>query len=377
MAALGRRPRQHEILGARSNQPRQRQEPARGMAVEGGQLRAAAAEQPRSHAADGRRRALHDRGHAPVGRGHRRRDRRDALDVSTRRRRARRHGAAQRVARRRVLDRRQAAAHHPHHARLSHGVARRENRTARSVVRAQRRHRSLRRLRSADAEGRHDQLDVACRRRQQRDRGRRRAAGRHRAAVEGKHEGLRARIRRPERQAHLDLPHDSASGRIRQRHMAERFVGLHGQHRRVVAVFRGRRARLRVSACRVADRRFLRRPSSGQQPVRGQPRVPRGEDRQACVAPAARPPRHLGLRHRLAAEPDQHHRQRQADPRRRAGHQAELRLRVRSRDGRSRVADRGAEGSRRATRRANGIRRRSRIRPSRRRSIIRACRKRI
>ena len=107
--------------------------------------------------------------------------------------RARRHGAAQRVARRRVLDRRQAAAHHPHHARLPHGVARCEDRPARSVVRPRRRHRPLRRFRSADAEGRHDQLDVAGRRRQQRDRRRRRAAGRHRAAVEGKHEGLRAR----------------------------------------------------------------------------------------------------------------------------------------------------------------------------------------
>ena len=128
------------------------------------------------------------------------------------RRRARRHGAAQRVTRRRVLDRRQAAAHHPDHPRLPHGVARRENRSAGSVVRARGRHRSLRRFRPADSEGRHDQLHVASRRREQRHRRRRRASGRHRAAVEGKHQRLRARIRRAERQAPLDVSHDSASG---------------------------------------------------------------------------------------------------------------------------------------------------------------------
>ena len=43
----------------------------------------------------------------------------------------------------------------------------------------------------------------------------------------------------------------------------------------VVAVLGRRRARLRVSACRIGDRRFLRRPPAGQQPVRRQPRLPR------------------------------------------------------------------------------------------------------
>ena len=68
-----------------------------------------------------------------------------------------------------------------------------------------------------------------------------------------------------------------------------------------------------------ADRRLLRRPPPRQQPVRGQPRVPRCQNRQARLASAARASRHLGLRPRVAAEPDQHHRQRQADSRRRAG----------------------------------------------------------
>ena len=58
----------------------------------------------------------------------------------------------------------------------------------RTRVRAQRRRRPLRRFRPADSKGRHDQLDVAGRCRQQRRRGWRRAPGRHRAAIEGKHE---------------------------------------------------------------------------------------------------------------------------------------------------------------------------------------------
>ena len=40
MAALGRGPRQHEIFAARSNQPRQRQEPSNRVALEIGKSRA-------------------------------------------------------------------------------------------------------------------------------------------------------------------------------------------------------------------------------------------------------------------------------------------------------------------------------------------------
>ena len=48
-------------------------------------------------------------------------------------------------------------------------------------------------------------------------------------------EGLRPRLRRAHRQAALDLPHDSASGRIRQRHLGERLVVVHRQRRRLGA----------------------------------------------------------------------------------------------------------------------------------------------
>ena len=65
---------------------------------------------------------------------------------------------------------------------------------------------------------------------------------------------------------------------------------------------------------------------------------------KACLASAARPPRHLGLRPRVAAEPDQHHRQRETDPRGRAGHQVGAPVRVRSRQRHAGVADRKSEG---------------------------------
>ncbi len=51
-------------------------------------------------------------------------------------------------------------------------------------------------------------------------------------------------------------------GRVRQRHLAERLVGLHRQHRRVGADLGRRGARPRLPAGRAADRRLLRRPSA-------------------------------------------------------------------------------------------------------------------
>ena len=62
------------------------------------------------------------------------------------------------------------------------------------------------------------------------------------------------------------------------------------------------------------------------------------------------------------------------DQGRRAADQAGVALRVRSRDRPAGLADRRAAGAERATCRASGIRRRSRSRPSRRRTIARACR---
>ena len=65
---------------------------------------------------------------------------------------------------------------------------------------------------------------------------RRRAPRGRRAEEQDQRQGLRARLRRANRKAPLDLPHDSAVGRVRQRHLGEGLVVLHRQCRRVGAV---------------------------------------------------------------------------------------------------------------------------------------------
>ena len=93
------------------------------------------------------------------------------------------------------------------------------------------------------------------------------------------HQGPGARLRRAQRQAALDVQHDSASRRVRQRHVGEGVVGEQRQHRRLDADHGRRRARPRLPADRRSDVGSLRRPSSRQQPVRRQPGVRRPEDR--------------------------------------------------------------------------------------------------
>ena len=61
-----------------------------------------------------------------------------------------------------------------------------------------------------------------------------------RTAIEGKHQRLHPRLRRQVRKAFVDVPHHSAARRVRQRHVAERFVVVYGQHLGLVAIL-GRR----------------------------------------------------------------------------------------------------------------------------------------
>ena len=78
--------------------------------------------------------------------------------------------------------------------------------------------------------------------------------------------GLRPRIRRQDRQAAVDLPHDSAAGRVRQRDVGERVVGLHRQHRRLGPDLDRRGARPRVPArsrCRPATTTAAIGPGNG------------------------------------------------------------------------------------------------------------------
>ena len=57
------------------------------------------------------------------------------------------------------------------------------------------------------------------------DHRRRREPRRYDAGSHEQRQGLRPRLRRPDRQAALDLSHHPAAGRVRQRHLAERLIG--------------------------------------------------------------------------------------------------------------------------------------------------------
>ena len=118
----------------------------------------------------------------------------------------------------------------------------------------------------ADRQGRGDRRLVVPRRRDRRD--------------AQQHQGAGARVRRAHRQAAVDVQHDSAARRVRQRDLGERFVGGQRQHRRVDADHRRRGARPRLSAGRDADVGLLRRPSARQQPVRRKPGLRRSKTGQ-------------------------------------------------------------------------------------------------
>ena len=94
VADLRRRPRQHALLAARSDQRRQLQQARSRLALQDRPSRAAAGVPVRVDAADGERRRSTPRRHAARGRRARRRDRRAAVDAQRARRRARRRGAA-------------------------------------------------------------------------------------------------------------------------------------------------------------------------------------------------------------------------------------------------------------------------------------------
>ena len=79
---------------------------------------------------------------------------------------------------------------------------------------------------------------------------------------EDERQGLHSRVRRAHGQTPVDFPHDSAAGRIRQRDVAERFLVLHRQHRRVGTDQHRPGARYRYLPVESADGRLLRRRSA-------------------------------------------------------------------------------------------------------------------
>ena len=130
----------------------------------------------------------------------------------------------------------------------------------------------------------------------------------------------------------------------------ERRVAADRQRVGLGAAFGRRRAGPRVHRHRSADGRLLRRLSSGRQPVRHQRPRPRRRDRRAPLALPDGAPRRLELRQPHRAQPGRRQRGRARGQGDRADHQAGLGVRAGPRDGRTRVADRGAR--RAAVRRA-------------------------
>ena len=378
MAALRRRRRQHEVLAARSDQPRQRQPAAGRLAMElarqrdrQGQRRSAARRVP-GHAAHGQRRALH--GHiARRVRRDRPGDRQDALAV--------RPGELEGAAGRRTSASRIAAS-----AYWTDGTSERILSGTHDAY-----------LISIDAKtgkpdpafGDNGRVDVIAglSRYAERDRGTTPSTRRRSSSGTSSSPARTSDDVPPNKEA----PRGDVSGydvrtgkrcgrsaRFRSRASSATTPGktasaeYTGNTNVWSMMTRRRRARLRLPAVRHADQRLLRRPSPRRQPVRREPRLPRRDDRQARLALPGRAPRPVGLRLPRRADPRRHHRRRQAHQGRRAGQQAGVRLRLRSRDRHAGLADRRAAGAAVDGAGREDRRRRSRFRPSRRRSSGRA-----
>ncbi len=183
-------------------------------------------------------------------------------------------------------------------------------------------------------------------------------------------------LRRQDGRAALDLPHHSAS-RVKRDYEtwskeswtynggANSWPGMALDEARGI-VYRPHR---------VGVRRFLRRQSTGRQPLRQRAdRAERG-DREAHLALPVRAPRHLGSRSAVAADAGDGQTGWQDDRRRRSNDEARVRVRVRSRDRQAALSNRGAPLP--AERRPWGTSRRTRnrFRPSRRHSHASASRR--
>ena len=348
VALLGRQRAVHALLAAGPDRAAQRHGSGGGVALADGRPRAAGSEPAvarrpqRGHAAHGERRAVHRHRPGP-DRGARSGDRRDALGARSAQLRAGPLGRRRiHPARPGVLDRRQRGTRAGrHHRRASH-LAGRAHRAARRGVRGRRAGRPARR-RAA-----HEPRRAA--------RGRPAAAGgRRRGGHRQLHLGpsgqprdaarLGARLRRAQRPPAVDVLHGAARVRGGLRDVAQRLGRVLRQRQRVGRHGLRPRARLRLPAHVDADERLLRRPAARGQPVRREPRLPGGADRPPRLALPGRAPRPVGLRLRVDPRAGRHHRRRPADQGGHPGQQAGLRLRVRPRDRRAGVADRGAPGA--------------------------------
>ena len=279
--------------------------------------------QARRHAADGERRALHDRRHAPRGRRARRRDRRAAAGCTA--------SAKARAARPRRASCPAAALAYwtdgseerilyvtPGYRLVA--LEREDRACAIAVVR----HATASSISSCDGlrqppadRSRHRRDRPALRRRRSPATSSSSAPRSAKGSTPRTHnntKGLVRGVRRADRQAALDVQHDSASRRVRQRHVAERLVGRQRQHRRLEPDQRRRGARPRLPAGRNAD---LATSTAAIVPATiSSPRASSRVDLktgQAQVALPAGAPSALEHGHLDGADPRRHQRERQAD----------------------------------------------------------------
>ena len=127
------------------------------------------------------------------------------------------------------------------------------------------------------------------------------------AADEGDAAGPRARIRCAHRRTVVDLPHHPAAGRSGARDVGGRDPGTTRERRGLDPVHGGPRPGVRLPARGGGDRRLLRRPPAGGQPLFPEPRVRgRAHGRSRVVLPDSAP-RDLGLRPAGGARVDGHH----------------------------------------------------------------------
>ena len=348
MAPSRRRRRLHPVHGARPDRRLELRPPGGGVEVgvgrfpHRGELALPAAGAPLV-APDRRRAALHPH-RAQPGRGARRRHRRGALGLRPEELRTRETGTEQLLhPRPRVLDRRRAGAPVPRHDRQAAHLDRPGHRPTRPRLRRGRCGRALPEPRTREHGAPQHQPRPAGDRRGRHDRGR---LPHLRLPAPGQQPPRpRAGLRRPQRRVQVALPHDPSGGRGVRRDLGERLLEDDRQRERLGADGRRPGARLRLPGHQHADQRLLRRPAARRQRVLREPDLRGRRDRRTGLALPDRPPRRLGLRHRLGAEPDRHRRPGEADQGGRPGLEDRLHLRLRPGDRRAGVADRGAARS--------------------------------
>ena len=298
------------VFAARSDRRVELQQADRRVAVQDRQPRPVPRVQARRHAADGQRRSVHHRRHAPGGGRARRRRPARSIWVHSLREGKRAAVSPRQLSGRGVSywtdgrgDERILYVDH----RLPPGRARTRRPARRSVVRHQRHRRSEGRRGEGHAARRsisRPARSASTRRRSSPETSSIIGSAMREGATVETHDNTKGLVRAFDVRTGKQLWQFNTiprPGAVRQRHLAERIVGHQRQRRRLDADHRRRRARPRLPAGRNTLVGLLRRPSSGQQPVRREPRVRRSENRAAQVALPVRASPDLELRHVVGA----------------------------------------------------------------------------